>query len=46
MRDFKAIYSINFDKFQGLKKIIYLIYHYTGMSSEKSNRTTNCKNSK
>ena len=36
MRDFKAIYSINFDKIpRSPKKIIYLIYHYTGMSSEK-----------
>ena len=48
MRDFKAIYSINFDKIpRSPKKIIYLIYHYTGMSSEKKaiERLTN-KNSK
>ncbi len=36
MKNFKPIYSINFNKTpRSLKKIIYLIYHYTGMSSEK-----------
>ena len=36
MKNFKAIYSINFNKIpRSTKKIIYLIYHYTGMSSEK-----------
>ena len=36
MRNFKAIYSINFNEIpRSPKKIIYLIYHYTGMESEK-----------
>ena len=36
MKNFKFIYSINFNKTpRSTKKIIYLIYHYTGMSSEK-----------
>ena len=36
MKNFKAIYSINFDKVpRSPKKIIYLIFHYTGMKSEK-----------
>ena len=36
MKKFKAIYSINFDKIpRSPKKIIYLIFHYTGMASEK-----------
>ena len=36
MKNFKAIYSINFCKNpRSPKKIIYLIYHYTGMASEK-----------
>ncbi len=36
MKNFKAIYSINFDKNpRSLKKITYLIFHYTGMVSEK-----------
>ena len=36
MKNFKVVYSINFDKIpRSYKKIIYLIYHYTGMSSEK-----------
>ena len=36
MKNFKAIYSINFDKNpRNLKKITYLIFHYTGMKSEK-----------
>ena len=36
MINFKAHYSINFNKIpRSSKKIIYLIYHYTGMSSEK-----------
>ena len=36
MKNFKAIYSINFDKKpRSLKKITYLIFHYTGMVSEK-----------
>ena len=48
MKNFKAIYSINFNKIpRSPKKIIYIIYHYTGMSSEKKaiERLTN-KNSK
>ena len=48
MKNFKAIYSINFNKIpRSPKKITYLIYHYTGMSSEKRaiERLTN-KNSK
>ena len=48
MKNFKAIYSINFNKIpRSPKKIIYIIYHYTGMSSEKRaiERLTN-KNSK
>ena len=48
MKNFEAIYSINFDKTpRSSKKIIYLIYHYTGMESEKKaiERLTN-KNSK
>ena len=36
MKNFKAIYSINFDKIpRSTKKIKYLIFHYTGMASEK-----------
>ena len=36
MKNFKAIYSINFDKVaRTSKKITYLIFHYTGMKSEK-----------
>ena len=36
MKNFKAIYSINFNEIpRPPKKIIYLIYHYTGMRSEK-----------
>ena len=36
MENFKAIYSINFDKIpRSPKKINYLIFHYTGMASEK-----------
>ena len=36
MKNFKVIYSINFDEIpRPPKKIIYLIYHYTGMKSEK-----------
>ena len=48
MKNFNAIYSINFDKnARSQKRIIYLIYHYTGMISEKRaiRRLTN-KNSK
>ena len=48
MKNFKAVYSINFDKTaRSLKSIIYLVYHYTGMVSEKKaiERLTN-KNSK
>jgi len=48
MKNFKAIYSINFDKApRSQKKITYLVYHYTGMVSEKRaiERLTN-KNSK
>ena len=36
MKNFKAIYSINFDKIpRSSKRITYLIFHYTGMASEK-----------
>ena len=36
MRNFKLIYSINFDKIRrSPKDIIYIIFHYTGMISEK-----------
>ena len=36
MKNFKAIYSINFDKTaRSLKSIVYIVYHYTGMVSEK-----------
>ena len=36
MKNIKSIYSINFDKTdRPSKKIIYIIYHYTGMKSEK-----------
>ena len=36
MKNFKAIYSINFDKIpRSSKRIAYLIFHYTGMASEK-----------
>ena len=36
MRNFKLIYSINFDKVRrSPKDIIYIIFHYTGMMSEK-----------
>ena len=35
MKNFKPIYSINFNKIaRSTKKITYLIYHYTGMKSE------------
>tara|TARA_B100001989_G_C24454679_1_gene420939 strand:+ start:185 stop:907 length:723 start_codon:yes stop_codon:yes gene_type:complete len=46
MKNFKAIYSINFDKIpRSPKKISYIIYHYTGMVSEKKaiQRLTNKK---
>ena len=46
MKKFKAIYSINFDNVpRSLKKITYLVYHYTGMVSEKRaiERLTNKK---
>ena len=40
MKKFKAIYSINFDKIpRSPKRIIYLIFHYTGMASEKKGDT-------
>ena len=48
MKNNENIYSINFDKTaRSSKQIIYLIYHYTGMMSEKKaiNRLKN-KNSK
>ena len=48
MINFKPIYSINFDKTpRSPKDITYLIFHYTGMKSEKKaiQRLTN-KNSK
>ena len=48
MKNIETIYSINFDKTaRSSKQIIYLIYHYTGMMSEKKaiNRLKN-KNSK
>ena len=48
IRSIKSIYSINFDKTaRTIKQINYLIYHYTGMVSEKKaiERLTN-KNSK
>ena len=48
MKNFEAIYSINFDKIpRSPKKIIYVIYHYTGMQSQKKaiKRLSN-KNSK
>tara|TARA_B100000963_G_C22413841_1_gene574482 strand:- start:55 stop:771 length:717 start_codon:yes stop_codon:yes gene_type:complete len=36
MKNIKHIYSINFDKIaRPRSKIIYLVYHYTGMISEK-----------
>ncbi len=36
MKNFKAIYSINFNKIpRSSKKITYLIFHYTGMASQK-----------
>ena len=36
MKNFKLIYSINFDKIQrSPKDINYIIFHYTGMMSEK-----------
>ena len=36
MKNFKNIYSINFDKVRrSPKDIIYIIFHYTGMMSEK-----------
>ena len=36
MKNFKNIYSINFDKIRrSPKDIIYIIFHYTGMMSEK-----------
>ncbi len=48
MKIIKHIYSINFDKFErSPKRIIYIIFHYTGMTSEKKaiDRLTS-KNSK
>ena len=37
MKNFKPIYSINFDKAtRSSKKITYLIFHYTGMRSENN----------
>ena len=36
MKNFKNIYSVNFDKIRRFPKdIIYIIFHYTGMMSEK-----------
>ena len=36
MKNIKSIYSINFDKIaRPQKEITYLVYHYTGMISEK-----------
>ena len=36
MRNFKLIYSINFDNFRRSPRgIVYVIFHYTGMISEK-----------
>ena len=36
MKNIKLIYSINFDKIaRSPKDIIYIIFHYTGMTSEK-----------
>ena len=48
MKKFKAIYSINFNKIpRTTKKIIYLVYHYTGMKSEnKAIQRLTDKNSK
>ena len=48
MKNFKAIYSINFNEIpRPPKKIIYLIYHYTGMRSErKAIKRLTDKNSK
>ena len=46
MRNIKPIYSINFDKTaRSPDKIIYLVFHYTGMISEKKaiERLTNKK---
>ena len=46
MRNIKHIYSINFNKkARTLKEIIYVIFHYTGMTSEKKaiERLTNKK---
>ena len=37
MKNIKHIYSINFDRFKrSPKKIVYVVFHYTGMRSEKS----------
>ena len=48
MKHIKPVYSINFDKIaRSSKKIIYLIYHYTGMKSEnKAFERLRNKNSK
>ena len=36
MKNIKHIYSINFDRFKrSPKKIVYVVFHYTGMVSEK-----------
>ena len=36
MKNIKHIYSINFDRFKrSSKKIVYVVFHYTGMVSEK-----------
>ena len=46
MKNIKLIYSINFDKIaRSPKEIIYIILHYTGMTSEKKaiERLTNKK---
>ncbi len=46
MKNLKVIYSINFDKIpRSPKRIMYLIYHYTGMVSENKaiKRLTNKK---
>ena len=37
MKNIKHIYSINFDRFKrSSKKIVYVVFHYTGMVSEKA----------
>ena len=46
MEIFKQNYSINFDEFKRSPKgIVYVIFHYTGMKSEKAaiNRLTDVK---